>query len=434
MRTFPRFLGRVWFVWLLGELAVLSASDAPVRTPLTPAFLNRLTEEARTNNPALRAAETKTRAARLNVQSIRLWEDPMLTLGGVAASDRGPDLAMEGDLVYGFDQKLPLFGKASSQKRVAVAEVSAARASAELAFQLLRRELSQGVLGLTLSDEVVAIGEQDLSWLDIIVSSAEKRYQATDTTQAEVLRLQNERALRQDQLRADRNERIRQQAVVNRLLNRSADSAWPLLDLPVVAKAVVMSERLMDLTLRYEPQLRVMNQDLEVMTNRVEFARRQKRPDISLGMEARHYSEDGGFREGMFLMRINLPWFNLAKYRRDLEKEQAQLDARKWEAIDYQLAVREEVTRLVTRIEDARRQALLYKDEIIPRATQTLAVTESSWSTGRSSFIDLLEARRFLLESRLVYAKAVKEQYERLTDLTLCCGLADLDALDMVSP
>ena len=34
--------------------------------------------------------------------------------------------------------------------------------------------------------------------------------------------------------------------------------------------------------------------------------------------------------------------------------------------------------------------------------------------------------------SRLMYARAVSEQYEMLSDLVLCCGLGDLEALQMI--
>ena len=45
---------------------------------------------------------------------------------------------------------------------------------------------------------------------------------------------------------------------------------------------------------------------------------------------------------------------------------------------------------------------------------------------------DVLEARRMLVEARLMFARAVAEQYEMLSELVLCCGLGDLEALQML--
>jgi hypothetical protein len=38
-----------------------------------------------------------------------------------------------------------------------------------------------------------------------------------------------------------------------------------------------------------------------------------------------------------------------------------------------------------------------------------------------------------LLEGKLMYVRAVAEQYEMLSELILCCGLGDLEALQMIS-
>jgi hypothetical protein len=53
------------------------------------------------------------------------------------------------------------------------------------------------------------------------------------------------------------------------------------------------------------------------------------------------------------------------------------------------------------------------------------------WRTGRSIFHEVLEARRLLLDGRLMYARAVAEQYRALAELVLCCGLGDLEAVEL---
>jgi hypothetical protein len=44
----------------------------------------------------------------------------------------------------------------------------------------------------------------------------------------------------------------------------------------------------------------------------------------------------------------------------------------------------------------------------------------------------VLDARRMLLEGRLMHARAVAEQYQMLSELVLCCGLGDMEALQMI--
>ena len=45
---------------------------------------------------------------------------------------------------------------------------------------------------------------------------------------------------------------------------------------------------------------------------------------------------------------------------------------------------------------------------------------------------DVLDARRMLLDGKLMYARAVTEQHEMLSELLLICGLDDLKALRLI--
>src|SRR6266516_1351583 len=75
---------------LLLSAAVLNTRAANDTTPaettnvvvITTDYINRLVSEARTNNPSLKAADSRVRSATLNAQGIRTWEDPMAMFGG----------------------------------------------------------------------------------------------------------------------------------------------------------------------------------------------------------------------------------------------------------------------------------------------------------------------------------------------------------------
>jgi outer membrane protein TolC len=134
----------------------------------------------------------------------------------------------------------------------------------------------------------------------------------------------------------------------------------------------------------------------------------------------------------MVRLSVSLPWVNDAKYRQETRRENARRQAAEFDAADYELSLREELRRLTAGIDASRREALLYRDEIIPRSVQALASAEASWAANRALFLDVLEARRMLVDARLTYARAVTEQYRLLTELVLCCGLGDLEALEMI--
>ena len=354
-------------------LALLDLSASTIRAAetnavrLTPAYVSALAEEMRTNHPALLAVESRAHAAVLNTNSVRTWDDPMFKFGGVTASSRGPKLSEEGDLVYGLEQKLPLFGKAGASRRVAVAEAETEAARATYQFQILRRDLAKAVVKTALADRVIEIGSQDLAWLDTMVATTEERYRAGTATQVELLRVQNERSKRADQLRTESSRRDHQRVSVNRLLNRDLGSPFPRLDLPLPAEPVAYNQKLLDYAANFEPRLRVMRREVQQAEASVTATRKSRLPDVSAGIEGRQYSGDGGFREGMFTVSLSLPWFNRGKYRSDVARDEARLQAAGFDAADYQLSVREEVHALTVNIDASRREALLYRDEILPR-------------------------------------------------------------------
>jgi len=412
----------------LSNRAETSSAEAVV---VTPDYLNQLSEEMQTNNPALRAADSIKKAAAAGVSAVRTWEDPMAVVGGLGA--RKEMRADEGDIIYGVEQKLPLFGKPGLERNIAQAELATETASLDYQFQKLRLDLAKAAFRTALAARVTEIGEQDVAWLDSLRQSAEGSTQAGRATLTDILQIQTEQAKRATQLQTDRNQLASEQAGLNRLLNRATESPWPKLELPPVAAAIPYSARLVDFALKYEPKTKVQAQQVQQAAAKVEAARRGRYPDVFAGFEGRTYSEDGSFRQGMLTVRFSLPWFNNGKINADIRREQARQSAMESELADERLAIREEVQRLAAKIDAARREALLYRDQLIPRAETTLTAVRAGWQSGQNTFREVLDTHRMLLEARLMHARAVAEQYTMLSELVLCCGLGDLNALQMVA-
>jgi outer membrane protein TolC len=415
---------------LLGTaIAGFAATETNV-VQLTPDYLSQLAEEMRTNSPALQAAYARTDAATAGLGAVRTWEDPVARFGGMAARQ---DLrASDGDLIYGLEQKLPLFGKPRLLRGVAEAELQTEIANADYHFQIQRRELAVDAFQAALASEITVIGEQNIAWLDAIAQAMQNRYGSGQATLIEVLNVDNERSRRSAQLQTDRNQLGHAQVALNRLLNRPLSVTWPILELPPLAGPLVFNQRLVELALKNEPRVKVMRQQILQAEATVDLTRRERLPDVSVGLEARNYSGDGSFREGNLMLSFNLPWGNAGKYRNAIKRDQATVKATQFDLADYELSVREEVHLLTVKIDAARRDALLYRDEIISRTQTALDSAQAGWETGHNAFRDVLDARRMLLDARLNYVRAISDQYQMLSELVLCCGLGDLGALQML--
>ena len=134
----------------------------------------------------------------------------------------------------------------------------------------------------------------------------------------------------------------------------------------------------------------------------------------------------------MFTLSLNLPLGNAEKYRNDLRRDQAKLKSAELDAADFELSLRHEINQLAVQIDAARREALLYRDEVIPRARQALESAHAAWTAGRGPFRDLLDARRLVLEGETMEARAIAGQYSLMAELVLHCGLTVFDSFETV--
>ena len=419
-------------------LCVAASADAPAASHhavpsegsavVGPALLDRYAEELRAHHPALAASAARTEAAELGLAGTRRFADPTFRLGGGLFDERNMSAREEGNLGYGIEQKLPLLGKEQAARSSARAEAEAAATRAEVRFQDLRRSLARALHAAALAEETVRLGREDLAWLDTTVTAAEARYAGGTASQFDLLRVQNERAKRATQLANDERRRDAARALVNHALGRDPLVPLPELALPPVAGELVGSDALVERAVRNAPDLRVLARERRVAEAAVEVARRSRRPDIALGVEGRQFAGDGGFRNGTFTVSLNLPWFNRANYRRDLDRERAKLRAAEADHADAAVSVRNEVHHLVVETEAARREALLYRDDVSPRSGQALAAAHAAWSGGKGMMNDVLEARRMKVEAKLMLARAVAAQQDMLSDLSFICGVADITA------
>ena len=400
---------------------------------ISTAFINQLVSEARTNNPSLKAADSRVRVATLNAQAVRTWEDPMAMFGGSVYSDRGFKPTEDGNLAYGVEQKLPLWGRPKLTRNVAEAETFMREAEKNFRVHQLRSEITKALLAAALAERVTKIGEEDLSWVEATAKATDNKYRSGQAAVADTLQIQNEVAKRRDALSTDRRRLAHERFTVNRLLNRDVSSALPSLRLPLVAPAIPLSSKLLTLALQNEPKLKVLEQEIKQAAASAELTRKMRLPDVSLGVEGRQYSGDGEFRSGMFTLRFSLPWANREKYRKDYQRDKERQKSAEQEREDQVLTVREELHHLAVGIEATRREALLYSDEITTRAAQALTSRLSEWESGRGAFRDVLDARRMLLESQLMSARATAEQYQMLAEMLLWTGLENLEALTPLS-
>jgi outer membrane protein TolC len=232
-----------------------------------------------------------------------------------------------------------------------------------------------------------------------------------------------------DDVKTKELERDHSAFALNRLLNRALHAYWPRVSLPAVHPQVYYTEALVDAALAAEPELKVMHQDSVSAQAAADLTRKQRLPDVSLGVEARQYSGDGGFREGTATVSFSVPWLNRSRYGADWRRDQERKRASDLAAEDYALSVREELHHHIVDLDAARRQVVLYQEQLIPLTEQTLSSSQAAWEHNLGAFQDILDAHRMLLADNLALARALADQDRMLAELQYLTGIRDPSAL-----
>ncbi len=406
----------------------LEAASVPVGTnaiSVSPSVLAALFDEARTNNSGLRAAEARVNASRLGVETVRNWEEPRFTLGGVLSGPRRGRIEEDGDLVYGVDQRLPLWNRPRLSRDILVAETQTQATEAAFREAQLRRDLTKALLRIALMHRTTSFITNDLAWLDTLIAVGEERFRAGTSSHTDLLQIQNEKSKRTDAFRTEQNRLRTEHAALNRMLGRELHAPWPAVEMPRLAPPVAYTAALAAYAATNEPRLKVLRQEKAQAEAVARLTQTMRRPDVSFGIQGRQYTGDAGFREGTFLVSLNLPWLNAPKYRADLRRDEAKVRTVEAEMTDYELSVREEILRLTFATDAAHREAVLYRDEIQQRAQQAIASFLIMWEANRGSLRDILDARRSLLDSQLMQDRAIVEQHQSFAELAALCDLPD---------
>ncbi len=407
-------------------------SRAVTNAVISSEWMQVLIEEARTNHPSLKANQAQIKASKADVAAVRVWETPSATVGGMIASrSRRKE---DGDVMIGVEQMLPLFGKAQSNRRLAEAKVTQSEIEHDERFQVLRKNMAQAAVRLGLADAELTLGEEDVSWFGATVDGVIQRYASgVGASQSEVLRMRAELARRKDQIVTLGNQRKVAAALLNRWVGRPIESDWPVLSFPAKMPKVTYSESLVGMAVRFEPKLKLLRQLTNTAHHQVESVRRQRRPDVSLGVESRSFSGNGSMREGAVIVKFTMPWVHKEKFEQEIEREKARQEAVGHELESSTLEVREEIRLLTLRIDDGRREAEVYRHQVIPHAEQALESALIGYQTHREGLRDVLEARRLLVEARLMVLRAVAMQWDAMMELALCCGIGDFERLELIN-
>lgn len=411
---------------VLLSISPVCAQPAPSDT--TVLNLDDLLHEVEAANPSLQAARLRAEALRTERAQASAWPDPMV---GVAyqpysiVTARGPQRAQ-----WQVQQQIPLPGTRRLRGEVAGLQAEVADAEAATVARDLALQVKEAYYTLYRVQEQMRLIRRFQSELDGFESSAAAQYEVGRGTQQAILKAQIERgrlALRLEQLA---EERASAQQRLARLTGRTdteglagavrvAPPDGPLLQDPVAT------------ALQQRPEADALRRTQQRANREEALARKAFWPDLTVGLQyvdiaASDLTPTMTGRDALAVrLGITVP---LWRDKLNAQVREARIEARRAETqLDaLQLDIRMRLGDLRQRLQRQRRQLTLLNDTLIPQAETALEATLNAYSTGRTDFLDLLDAERTLFQLQMEYEATYVRSLKTVAALERMLGMASL--------
>jgi outer membrane protein TolC len=176
------------------------------------------------------------------------------------------------------------------------------------------------------------------------------------------------------------------------------------------------------------PELKALDFEITQRRSGIALAQKDYFPDFSLGMSYIETDEstvssprDNGKDPLIAIISINLPFWR-EKYDAGVREALSRHRAARRDKKEMENSLSSQLKMTMYLFRDAERKIDLYRDTLVPKARESLKVTESGFRAGIGTFSDLIDAERILLEFSLAYERALAEHGQELAKLEMLVG------------
>ena len=381
--------------------------------------LRQLVDYALANNPEINAAIQLHRAALERVPQVTALPDPKLSYRYFfeeVETRVGPQ-----EHTIGLSQTLPWFGKLRLQ---GVAANESARAAAERIASVRNKVIAEVASAwyelyyLGQSIEIVR-GNRDL--VLHLERVARARYGTGGATHADVIRAQVELGNIENQLASLEDRRSPLSARLNAALNRPTTELFTLPTDVSFLKVSLSDEQILEQVALNNPELQATDFDIQAAKTLKQRAKKNYLPNFTVGVDYIAMGDarmpgvaDSGDNALSASVGITLPIWR-SSYDAGVKEADARIHRERSKRDQLLVGFHADTVTALFKLRDAERQIDLYKNTLLPKANESLAATQRAYSAGASSFVDLIDSQRVLLNFELSYARSITDHNQART-------------------
>jgi outer membrane protein TolC len=287
-------------------------------------------------------------------------------------------------------------------------------------FDLQRRVL-EAYLELALTEELIRIERDNLTFLKLLSDSAADRAEAGGPMQ-DLFKALIESETAQNDLAGLQAKASSMRGELNGMLGRDAASPLSLpAALPAPRPVIADDAALIAVAVAQNPELAALAQQVAGRSDAVELARLAYLPDIIPSASITgSVSQSLG---AMVMVPTKLPAIRAAI-------DEALSMTRSSEAMLRQTK-QDRAARFVADLylmRNAEREAQLYRARVVPAARQLVSSSRNAYAAGTIVFADLIDSERMFISVRRMVAQAQIEREQRLAELEALAGV-DIETL-----
>ena len=352
-------------------------------------------------NPLILSFLQQYQASLARVNQAKAFPQPALDFD----SDLQPKLFNfkdSGESYFGLSQSIEFPGKRYLRGKIASKESRELMQEIDLLKLDVVFQVKQAFYGLLLAQEKLKYAQQDLELSQDFLQKAEIKYSAGDVAKVEVLRARVEASKAANEVRSAANDVRLGKAMLNFLLARKKYAPIEVkgqLKRPSISLDV---DGLIQRALAFRPEVKRISLSLEKETLQKKLAYLSYLPDFEVGVSKHRIEGEGSFWD--VTLSFPIPLFFWQPKKGEIAEAQANIESLRKEAEHLKNAIILEVEEAYMNALTAGNQIRLFEDEILTQAEEVYKMFLFSYQEGEIGGIELIDARRTLMEARKSYA------------------------------
>jgi len=410
-------------ITLLWPMMMFGQADTLVLEDSSALNLSFLVAEAMLRNPEIQGALSRWDALEAKVPQAGSLPDPELKFMQEAIPGFRFDEAMYSRLEL--MQTVPFPSKLSARKEIAARIAGHAHHDHLEKVNEIIAHLKRVYDELWFVQQEIVLDRENLRLLGQFQSIAQTRYAVGQVSQQDVLKSQVELTLISNELISLRQQELSSKAMLMSILNRSEQDTLGFAVIPEDFSFGANLDSLIALALETRPMM--IHESLRVDEGKamLSLARQEYLPDFTFGVE-RVTSPVTGFHGWSVRAGITLPFapWTLGKVAAGIDEASASADASKASFQAARLLVISNIKDFYYKADSFRRQLDLYRQAVLPQSRQSLTLSLTSYRTGKSDFLMLIDAYRSYVSSMKEYFTLRMSFEQTLADLEFEVGSA----------